>query len=195
MRSVEGPGSRPLTVMQTSMVLASMRDPRSGVYIVQDVCETPEALDLTLLRRAWQVVAGRHPALRTTIEATAEGRLRQTVGQTGEIPWNEVDWTGLAAADCQDKLAGFLREDHARGFDFAQGVPMRITLLRMPRNASTLIWTSHHVLLDGRSYLIVWREWFALYDARWRAGFSPRGASAAQPSPFTTNLDLSLIHI
>jgi amino acid adenylation domain-containing protein len=185
MRRVEGPERRPLTAMQTSMVLASMRDPRSGVYIVQDVCETPEALDLARLQRAWRVVAGRHAALRTTIEITAEGPPGQRAGETAEFPWNEADWSGLAAADCQDSLAGFLREDRARGFDFAQGIPMRITLLRMPANASILIWTSHHVLLDGQSYLIVWREWFEVYEAL---------AGAAEPrlpgaSPFSDYLD------
>jgi amino acid adenylation domain-containing protein len=185
MPPVEPPGRRPLTAMQTSMVLASMRDPHSGVYIVQDVCETPEAIDFARLQRAWRIVAGRHPALRTTIETRAETLMGQRAGETADIPWNEVDWTGVVAADRKDKLAGFLREDRARGFDFAQGVPMRITLLRWPGDTSTLIWCSHHVLLDGQSYLIVWREWFAFYDAL-AHGAEPRLPDAI---PFTAYLD------
>jgi amino acid adenylation domain-containing protein len=185
MPQLESPERRPLTAMQTSMVLASMRDPHAGVYIVQDVCETPEALDFARLQRAWRIVAGRHPVLRTRIETCAEGPLGQWIGATPDIPWNEVDWTGVAAAHRQDKLAGFLREDRARGFDFAQGVPMRITLVRWPGNASTLIWSSHHVLLDGQSYLIVWREWFEIYDAP-AHGVEPHLPDAV---PFTGYLD------
>jgi hypothetical protein len=36
----------PLTSLQKSMVLSSMRSPRSGTYVVQDVCELPEDLDV-----------------------------------------------------------------------------------------------------------------------------------------------------
>ena len=80
MQQVEPTERRPLTAMQTSMVLASMRDPHSGVYLVQDVCETPEALDCARLRRAWRMVAGRQPALRTTIEMRA-GRAYWATGR------------------------------------------------------------------------------------------------------------------
>ncbi len=167
------------------MVLASMRDPHSGVYLVQDVCETPEALSMARLRRAWSMVAGRHEALRTTIETGGGLPLGQRAGETADIPWSEVDWAGVAAADQQDRLAGFLREDRARGFDFAEGVPMRIALVHLPGNASILIWCSHHVLLDGQSYLMVWREWFAVYDAL-AQGAEPRLPDAR---PFSGYLD------
>jgi len=179
MRRVEGAECRPLTSMQTSMVLASMRDPRKGVYLVQDVCETAEPLDGALLRRAWRVVAGRHPALRTAIEMRADGPAGQRVSADAEIAWHEERWTG------PEPLAGFLEADRARGFDFAQGVPMRFTLLRSPGGPSALIWTSHHALLDGRSYAIAWREWFEVYEALGRGD----EVSLPPASPFTAYLD------
>lgn len=155
MLRLEEPACRPLTPTQTSMVLASMRDPQSGVYIVQDVCETAEELDVDLLQRAWRVVAGRHPALRTTIETRAGEPVGQRVQPEAEIKWHVED----------RQLAEFLPADRARGFDFAQGVPMRFSVLRVPGGSSTLIWTSHHALVDGASYAIVWREWFEVYEA------------------------------
>ncbi|MGA2589395.1 MAG: amino acid adenylation domain-containing protein [Bryobacteraceae bacterium] len=166
---------RPLTAMQTSMVLASMRDPQSGVYIVQDVCETGEALDSALLQRAWRVVAARHPALRTRIETRAGEPVGQRVQQGVEIPWHGED----------GQLAEFLPADRARGFDFAQGVPMRFTVLRTPGGSSTLIWTSHHALLDGASYAIAWREWFEVYEVLGR-GDEVRLPAA---NSFTAHLD------
>ena len=151
--------------MQRNMVFAFMRDPRSGAYIVQDVCETPETFDLARLQCAWRVLAGRHSALRTMVQIDAEQQPWQWIADTPELPWNESDWTGVADEDCKTRLASFLNEDRACGFDFAGSVPMRMHLFHMPGGASVLIWTSHHVLLDGRSYQIVWREWLAAYDA------------------------------
>lgn len=165
MLHVEVPRRRALTSMQAGMVLGSMRDPRSGVYVVQDVCETAEALDIELLQRAWRAVAARRDALRTVVEISPDHAPAQYVTQDAGIPWHAMDWSGAPAADLQSRLADFLRADSERGFDFAQSVPMRITLLRMPGGSSILVWTSHHSLLDGRSYLIVWQEWFAAYDA------------------------------
>src|ERR1019366_4600919 len=44
----EETASRPLSPMQRSMVLASLRGPRSGVFLLQDVCELAEAAQTAL---------------------------------------------------------------------------------------------------------------------------------------------------
>lgn len=157
-------GLRPLTSLQKSMVLASLRAPRSGSYVLQEVCQVAGELDLALLKRAWCLVARRHPALCTSIVAGPGDQLWQQVNEKLEIPWQELDWTGLAPDITEEKLAVFLREDWERGFNFDHGIPARFTLLRNSVRSSNLIWTVHHALLDGRSCLIVWQELFAFYD-------------------------------
>src|SRR5688572_7685634 len=112
------------------MVLASVRAPRSGAYIIQGVCKTPEALDANLLRRAWQSVAQRHAGLRTSIETDAEGRFWQQVNPSVEFRWEELDWTGIPEAETPARLEAFLALDRERGFRFDQGVPFRFTLIR-----------------------------------------------------------------
>jgi amino acid adenylation domain-containing protein len=153
----------PLSSVQQGMVLASLRAPTSGAYIVQEVCEFASGFDPERFRRAWRMVAERHPALRTSIEAES-GELGQRVRPEPEIEWRELDWRDAPAAESEPRLEAFLREDWRRGFDFAAGTPMRFTLARNPDDSSTLVWTAHHALLDGRSYAIVWRELFHIYD-------------------------------
>jgi len=138
------------------MVLASLRAPGSGVYVIQDVCQSDGPLDFDTLRAAWPAIAARHEALRTSIETDAEGQFTRTVH-----PSPEVSWQRSAAP-----LAAFLPADSQRGFEFRGAVPMRFHLLDGGR---TLVWTVHHALLDGRSLEIVWRELFAVYDGL-RAG-------------------------
>ena len=41
---------------------------------------------------------------------------------------------------------------------------MRLFVARFPGGQSRVLWTYHHALLDGRSFIVL-REWFALYDA------------------------------
>ena len=158
----------PLTWLQVSMVLASRRAPRSGVYIIQDICKSAEELDSGLLQRTWRQVAQRHAALRASVETRANGDLHLKIHEDPDFHWQALDWTQIAGHQAEEKFVAFLREDRERGFAFSEGIPMRFTLLRMPENCQTLVWTCHHALLDGRSLLVVWREWFELYDARRR---------------------------
>jgi amino acid adenylation domain-containing protein len=156
---------RPIRSLEKSMVLASLRAPRSGDYVMQEVCELDESVDLGLLRRAWRIVSHRHTALRTSIEIR-EGRpacLR--LHEAPEIGWRELDWTGMSPEAQQAEWPAFLRQDRESGFDFEAGVPIRFAVLRTSQRSGTLVWTSHHALLDGRSYSIVWREWLGIYDS------------------------------
>jgi amino acid adenylation domain-containing protein len=146
------------------MVLASVRAPRSGHYIVQEVCELAESVDIDLLRDAWRIVARRHAALRTSIEIIDGKPSRLRVHDVSELRFQEFSWIGLSGEAQQAQLAAFLRQDRESGFDFQGGTPIRLAVLRTSLSSSTVIWTSHHALLDGRSYSIVWREWLTIYD-------------------------------
>ena len=178
-------GLFPLTALQRSMVLASRQAPQSGLYVIQDVCESVQDLDMELLKSAWRSVAQRHPALRAGFVTAAGSELWQRVNEEPEISWQELDWTAVAPHEKPHRLAAFLRRDRERGFEFDAGIPMRFALLRMPEHASILIWTVHHALLDGRSLAIVWREWFAFYDAL------PRGEQIrlADAAPFRAHVE------
>ena len=151
--------------LQRSMVLASLRSPRAGFYVVQDVCEILGSLNEDLLQQGWQRVCRRHPALRCTVELGAGGEPRLCQQNNPEIHWQYLNWSTCQEGERDTRLAEFLRSDWTRGFAFDEGVPMRFTLVRTAEDRHLLIWTSHHVLLDGRSYLVVWREWLAIYEA------------------------------
>jgi amino acid adenylation domain-containing protein len=154
-----------LTSLQSRMIRALQRAPRSGVYVVQDVCELPEPPDDSVLTQAWRLVAQRHPALRMAFEIRAGDELWQHVLEDPDVPWQQHDWSDIPAARRNAALEAFLQADRERGFEFLGEVPMRFTTIRCAEHPSYLIWTTHHVLRDGRSSVIVWREWLALYDA------------------------------
>ncbi len=163
----------PLRPLQRSMVLASMRSAQSGAYIVQDVCEITENLDVAILKSAWRRVAERHTALRTGVHSATESEFTQRMHQEPVFSWVELDWSSVPADEQKEKLAALLRQDWERGFQFDGSIPIRFTLLRTSGSSHILIWTVHHALVDGRSLQIVWREWFEIYDAL-RRGEEPR---------------------
>jgi amino acid adenylation domain-containing protein len=156
--SAAAPALLPIGSLQRSMVLASLRAPRDGFYLVQDVCELVGQFDIPLLRRAWREVVDRHPAIRSAVflrEQDPAGFLLDA-GIAGH--WQDEDLR-------RQSLENFFREDRERGFDFESGAPVRITAVRTSDQNITLIWTIHHALLDGRSLTLVWQEWLACYEA------------------------------
>ncbi len=161
------------------MVLSSLRSPQAGWYIVQDVCEVNHELDAGVLKEAWVRIADRHTALRTIVEFGPDGEPGLCVQERTGFPCRCLDWRGLSSEVRQQHLDNLLAEDSRQGFDFDDGVPLRFILVTTAPDSHLLIWTSHHVLLDGRSYLTVWREWLAIYDAL------RTGAEAELPEPVT----------
>ncbi len=178
-----------LTGLRRSMVLATLRQPRAGHYIVQDVCDLRHSLDPERLRRAWADVAARHEILRSRVvfsTATGEPSLEETPAPPD---WDFHDFRDFPESECEAALTRILTQQYARGFDLARdpGPPYRFTIIRNRDDWWTIVWTSHHVLLDGRSYLRVWQKWMSAYDG---VSIAPEQAVAADQPPAVTPADL-----
>ncbi len=164
--------TRPLTSLQRSMVLSSLRAPRSGLYVLQAAFDFPEPVDADLLRTAWRQVAERHAALRTCIDIGRDGEIRQRVDPGADVEWEEIDCADVRQPEWPGRLEALLQSERERGFDFAAGVPLRIAVMRKRDGAHCLVWSGHHALLDGRSYAVLWGDLFRCYEAL-RSGCEP----------------------
>ena len=154
----------PLSPMQQGMLFQSLAQ-GSGVYIEQLLCDLDEVVDEVALRQAWVTVIGRHPVLRTNFRWADRDEPQQEVHAQVELPWQLLDWRGIADAEQERRLAEVLEADRRLGFDMARAPLLRLTLLRCGEAKSRLIWTFHHALLDGRSFAPTLREVFAHYEA------------------------------
>src|SRR5438105_6031923 len=81
----------PLTPLQEGMLFHSRLATGAGLYVQQLAVTLPEEIDADALRQAWQFVADRHAALRTTFP-NEDG---QTVADEVEVLFEEVDWRSL----------------------------------------------------------------------------------------------------
>ena len=154
-----------LTPLQAGLLAHHLWNPRSGVDIEQLVCALPEIPDVPALRQAWAEVATHHGVLRTGFRWEGVPEPIQEIHPLPVIPFLELDWGGHSAEHQQSSLEGFLADDRGTGFDLASPPLLRLTLLRTGTAASTLIWTFHHILVDGRAFAPILREVFARYEA------------------------------
>jgi alpha-ketoglutarate-dependent taurine dioxygenase len=155
----------PLSPMQQGMLFHTLFEPESGAYLMHVIGTLPERLNVAAFRKAWERLLTRHPVLRTCFVWEGMNEPLQVVREKVELPWEEHDWSGLPPSEQEGRLKEFLRADRRRGFDLSKAPLMRLTLARIDGGASRLIWSYHHIILDGWSLPLLFKELFALYGA------------------------------
>ncbi|MEZ5769936.1 MAG: AMP-binding protein, partial [Paracoccaceae bacterium] len=116
------------------------------------------------LERAWTAVAALHPSLRTSIRWRDRPRPVQVVADRIAVDFEEIDWRHRPEETHEKALATFLDEDRQRGVDVEAVPHWRVTLLRLAKSRSVMIWTIHNALADGNSIAIVLEDLFWLLD-------------------------------
>jgi amino acid adenylation domain-containing protein len=172
----------PLTPLQEGMLFHVLSAPESSAYFEQYTCLLRGPLDADAFTQAWQLVVDRHSALRTLFMWEKRDKPVQVVRASVELPCANFDWSAQTAQEQQAHLQRWLREDRQRGFDLTRAPLMRITLIRLGADSHQLVWSFHHMLLDGWSGPILFSEVFALYEALCQG----RPIQLPTPQPYKT---------
>ncbi len=170
----------PLAPVQEGMLFHTVLSPEAGHYVQQVHCRLRGPLDADALAAAWQAVVDRQPVLRTSFLWKGFDRPLQRVHRRALLPLERQDWSALPEAKREARLESHLREDRRRGFDPARPPLMRLLLVRWQEGVHRLVWTSHHILLDGWCVPLILGEVVAGYAARVLGGEPP----AAPVRPF-----------
>ena len=162
----------PLSPMQQGMLFHTIYSPDSGVYVEQVACTLRGDLNPEAFRRAWEYVVSRHTVLRTSFAWRKVEKMLQVVHRAAEVPFLSEDWRSLSREEQEDRLGSYLTADRKKGFDLRQPPLIRLALFRLGDDEYRLVWTNHHLLVDGWSLPLLLREVFLSYEAL-RAGRSP----------------------
>ncbi|MEE5138974.1 amino acid adenylation domain-containing protein [Pseudomonas alliivorans] len=135
----------PLAPMQQGMLFHSLFEQDAGNYINQ-LRVTVNALDVPRFKAAWQSAVDAHDVLRSCFVSHAEQSL-QVVQRQADMPFLVLDARGKP----DHWLDDWANDDRQQGFDLAKGPLLRVALLQTGEDAYHLIYTSHHILMDGWS--------------------------------------------
>ncbi|WKE67710.1 non-ribosomal peptide synthetase [Streptomyces sp. WP-1] len=155
----------PLTPMQAGMLFHSLLDPAGRTYVNQVQLVLNGVTDPGALAEAWQHTADANPVLCTHLVWQETPEPLQVVRHRATVPVTQHDWSGRPADQCTDDLERLLAEDREQGIDLGAAPLMRLTLIRLAPDRVRLVWTFHHVLLDGWSAAQVFDEVCERYAA------------------------------
>ncbi|MCF5249937.1 MULTISPECIES: non-ribosomal peptide synthetase [unclassified Pseudomonas] len=147
----------PLSPMQQGMLFHSLYQQGEDDIYVSQLRADVHGLDVAVFQRAWAQVLARHDMLRTGfVWQDDQGQALQVVHRQVSLPFTEFDWRGRQ--DLPAALGSLAAEHHREGFELARPPLLRVALVRTAEDRWHLIYTSHHILMDGWSNALVLNE-------------------------------------
>ncbi|HEX5726509.1 MAG TPA: condensation domain-containing protein, partial [Longimicrobiaceae bacterium] len=121
-------------------------------------------LDRGALARSLDRIVARHEVLRTSFP-TVDGEPVQHIAPVEESGFQLVEHDLHASANAEDELRGLVQDEASAPFDLEQGPLTRGRLVRMATDDNVLLLTMHHIVSDGWSTGVLFRELGVLYAA------------------------------
>jgi amino acid adenylation domain-containing protein len=169
---VERTGPLPLSFAQERLWFINRLEPGSAVYNMPVARRLGGALDVPALERALGEIVRRHEGLRTTF-AEVDGTPVQVVAPFRGFALPVEDLSGCSEADREAEVGRRAGEQAGRAFDLSAGPLFRAALLRLGEEDHVLLLSMHHVVSDGWSMGVLFRELSVLYQAYRDGGESP----------------------
>jgi amino acid adenylation domain-containing protein len=159
----------PVSFSQRRLWFLDQLVPGTPFYNVDFAVPLPQELDLDedAFERTFSELVRRHESLRTVFEAV-DGEPMQVIRTPARVQIERLDLRHLPEAEQQAEALRIIRAQAARPFDLANGPLMRTSLIH--RSAGyIMVLALHHIICDGWSMGVFWREFLAIYTA-YRAG-------------------------
>ncbi|WP_095962040.1 non-ribosomal peptide synthetase [Pseudomonas ogarae] len=139
----------PLSPMQQGMLFHSLYEQQAGHYINQLRVDV-QGLDVERFRQAWQAAMDAHEVLRSSFVWEGDfKRALQVVHKHLEVAFLFHDWD--ARANPPQDLDALALTQRQQGFELEAAPLLRLVVVRVAEDRYHLIYTSHHILMDGWS--------------------------------------------
>ncbi len=151
--------------VQQSMIFHHELSPDSGVAIEQTVLKINEKLEVEAFVSAWEQLLLRHESLRTSFYWKNLESYVQIVHSKVKVPYIELNWTEFREKEQMERLDSFLVEDRQKGIRLDDRPLMRLAIIKISAESNYVVWTHHHIQLDGWCVSTIMKELGILYKA------------------------------
>lgn len=154
----------PLSFAQQRLWFVEQLEPADAHYRPPQVIHLGGPLDVEALHSSINEVIRRHEVLRTSFPVTGDGPM-QKVAPELSLPFNMIDLRRYVAAEKETRLKQVIEREAQRPFDLVNGPLIHTQLLRAADEEHVLLLSIHHLVSDGWSLGILFRELESLYNA------------------------------
>lgn len=148
-----------LSPLQEGIFFHHLMNKSSQEYFMQTVFYVNGDIDLEAFNNSFRYITERHDILRAVFIKKDAMSTRQIILKTVEYGLNYLDLTD----GTDEELEAVLREDRNAVFDLAKGKLMRVTLAQLADERYAIIWSHHHIIMDGWCIPILLGEFMRVY--------------------------------
>ena len=154
----------PLSFAQRRLWFVEQLEPGTGVYNLPVAYRLRGPLSLPALERSLNEIVRRHEALRTTFSVSQDEPV-QVIAPVLKIKVQIVDFRDLSGPAREAEAAGFVSDESRRPFDLSKSPLLRASVLQLAKNEHILFLVLHHIISDGWSMNVLFRELAVCYEA------------------------------
>jgi len=154
-----------LSPMQEGVLFHALKEPGSAAYFEQTVLSVEGSLDIKSVQKSFSKLIEKHDVFRTVFIYEKVARPLQIVlkERTAHIFVKNIDY--LTEAEQETCIEEFKTKDRVQGFDLRVDLPIRLSIIRTGAGAYKLIWSFHHIIMDGWCLGIILGDFLAEYAA------------------------------
>jgi amino acid adenylation domain-containing protein len=171
----------PLSPMQESMLFHSLLDQESSAYFEQSAFSINGEVDISILEKSFQMLIDRYDIFRTVFRVDKVKEPLQFVLKHRKFKIHFEDISHLEAEERESWVQEFKVRDRKRGFDLTKDVLIRISLLQLSSRLNVLVWSFHHILMDGWCIAIIFKELIRIYRSLLQGKGKPVGLEPVIP--------------
>lgn len=154
-----------LSPLQEGMLFHSIKDLERKDYIQQLIITVEGNLNVKAFEETFKELVRRYDIFRTNFIYGITEVPQQVVLKHRNISISYVDITNLEQNTKLEYICDFIDCDKKRGFDLSRDILMRIHILKYETNIHKIVWSFHHILLDGWSSDILLKEFLDIYSS------------------------------
>lgn len=138
-----------LSPMQEGMLYHKLKDNSSTSYLIQIDWRLTGEYNIPILKQAIQKLSKQYEVFRTAIVYSKISNAKQIVLRDRSIEIIEHDLIHTSQHDRENVIDLIKSNDLKRGFDIQNDSLMRMYLIQEDLNNIRIIWSFHHIILDG----------------------------------------------
>ena len=151
-----------LSPLQEGMLYHTLnRKENETPYLEQLSFNLKGKLDLKWFQQSWVEMIKRHEIFRTVFTYKKTPTPKQIVLKEGRLNFTFEDITNIENKEAYIHL--YEKKDREAYFDLSKANPLRIKLFKLDDNLHRLVFTNHHILIDGWSLGVIFDELFKIY--------------------------------
>ncbi|MDR6226882.1 non-ribosomal peptide synthetase [Desmospora profundinema] len=166
-----------LSPLQKGILYHHLKEPDSRSYFEQTTFYLQGVVDPDVLEESLNELVERYEILRTNFIHKNFSQPMQVVWKKRPVPLERFDWSDAGPDARSAWLQEYRRKDREKGFDLEKEPLIRFAWIRLSGDEYALVWSHHHILLDGWCLGLLVPEWLEAYQERLcgRVGAAEKG--------------------